>query len=469
MKKRIIAIILMVALAVMLHNTTAASFVKATIILDGNTLGTYALIDGQTVILPVRDICQALGYEVRWTEKNGVRKITATKNSETVIFDLTHQTVTYNGHLLSAGTHNGSGIRLISSQTYIDSGLFSTIFSVAADYSEENNQVTLIKRVENNLNVKTEKLTSETEYLTAALQYPQLEGLADEAVQTDVNTVFRQLAETAMATGKKNATEMASYIRDGYTGAVGKCETVFDYLVTYNQDGLISIVFIDYQYCGGAHGATTQTAYTIDLTTGLVLSLADVLNNKTDYVPYINASIRHEIDRRVATEQLYEFEFDPFVGISSTTGYYLSNDAVVVYFQEYEHFPYACGIQEFAVSFDELSGMFATRFAFLSGTVYLLKADTNTTVPVSSLTRIELQDKSESGNCWHCIITDGGVVTIVSELYVTDSHENTRTYICNLKTVGTGEAVITFKYFSDLEDEVSAEDKDTRVFYVTVS
>ncbi len=366
MKKRIIVIVLTSVMTVMLCTAAAASQMKAAIMFEGNTLDTSALIDGEAVCLPVRDICQLLGYTVLWSDINGARKVTVEKGPDTVVFDLTRQMVTENGHSFSAGTHFGSGIRLISNRTYIDSGLFATVFPVNADYNTWEVLVTLERRAESSVTVSAEVLSSETEYLTATIQYPKLDGLADTTVQSAVNNMLEQAGRDALAAGQQNASDMAASIRDGYTGAVGKCETVFDYMVTYNQNNILSVVMSEYQYAGGAHGGTVQRAYTVDLAKGKVLAFSDLMRQRADYAPYINHAIRREIDRRVETGDLYEFEFAPFSDIGEAPEYYLSYDAVVFYFQEYAYFPYAAGIQEFTVAFDELDGMFAEPYAFLA-------------------------------------------------------------------------------------------------------
>ena len=396
MKKNIIAVIVAVLL-IMLPITVSAYDDQAVILLDGSDLDTYALIDDTNVFLPVRDVCQALGYEVVWTDVNGVRKITVSNGDDTVELDLTHQLVTDNGHQFSAVTNTGSGILLVSSRTYIDSGLFSTVFPADTDYNTYSGRVMLERRNDNNITIVTEKLSSVTGYLKAALQYPQLEGLSDTAAQDAVNKVLKQVAQNALETGQKNASAMGSSIRDGYTGAVGKCETVFDYMVTYNQNDLFSVVMMEYQYVGGAHGSTFQNAYTFELATGAVLPFSVLMDDSVNYSACINAYIRGEIDRRVENGDLYEFEYSPFADIGIEPGFYLADNALVIFFQEYEYFPYTAGIQEFAVPYYNLNGMFSVPYSFLGGSVVTLDSDSPNTLSAgeygqSCLKRTRLAD-----------------------------------------------------------------------------
>ncbi len=367
MKKRITALLLAAALAAALFTAAGASGTEASVTLDGSALTVRALIDGESVSLPVRGICEALGYSVVWSAAGGVRTATVTKGRDTVVFDLTHRQVTDNGHTFSADTRFGVGLRLVSGLTYLDAGLLSSVLPVDADCDALRETVTLTSRAENKLTVQTEKLSSETDYLSASLQYPQLSGMINAGVQDAVNAVLKQAAQASLETGEKNASAMATSIRDGYTGALGRCETVFDYAVTFNRDGLFSVVLMDYQYAGGAHGGTVQTSYTIDLSNGKILALSDLMDRSADYTSCLNASVRREIDRRAEAGVLQEFEFSPFSTIGPEPQYYLSNGALVLYFQEYAYFPYAAGIQEFAVPLDELGTLLAAQYAFLSG------------------------------------------------------------------------------------------------------
>jgi inhibitor of cysteine peptidase len=377
-----------------------------------------------------------------------------------------------NGHQFSALTRFGDGIRLVSSRTYIDSGLISMVFPVTADYNAQGGQVTLERIAENDITVKTETLSSETAYLTASVQFPQLVGLADETAENDFNAILKQSAEDALAAGKKNASDMAASIRDGYTGAVGKCETAYDFTVTYNQNGLFSVVLMDYQYAGGAHGTTVQSAYTFDLKPGDVLALEDLMDGTANYAARINETIRQEIDRRVEARELSEFDFSPFSDIGEEPEFYLSNNAVVFYFQEYEYFPYAAGIQEFAVPYYELFDMFASPYSFLGGEVVTLGADETSSLAIGELARVVLDGNPTTGYTWHVTISGGAVVSL-GEWYESGGGDGLvgagGTYTWYYKAVKAGSATLTFKYYRDWEGEASASDDDTIVYQISVS
>lgn len=330
---------------------------QASVWLDGNKLDVPALVGGSSVSLPVRCVFEALGYRVAWSDQGGQRTITLTRDGSEAVLDLQLQKIAVEGHVINARTAAGDGLFISAGTAYMESGLFEALFSAGVSYDAHNAQVSLFRRNENKITVRPQAILGDVKYLVASIQYPQLSGLADKDVLETVNGKLEAVAQEARMTGEQNAANMAEAIRDGYTGAAGNCETFFDYFVTYNQHDLFSVVLTEYQYAGGAHGATVQHAFTFDLATGRVLQLSDLMMEGSGWTGYIDGVIRREIDRRAEAGILSEFKHSKFGGIGAATAFYLDHDAVVICFREYEYFPYVAGIQEFRIPYSDLSGM----------------------------------------------------------------------------------------------------------------
>jgi hypothetical protein len=56
----------------------------------------------------------------------------------------------------------------------------------------------------------------------------------------------------------------------------------------------------------------------------------------------------------------------PFVSIAENQSYYLDNTGVSVYFQQYEYFPYAAGIQHFTADYSQLKEMLIPELSTLA-------------------------------------------------------------------------------------------------------
>lgn len=182
-------------------------------------------------------------------------------------------------------------------------------------------------------------ITANVEGLTTKISYPQVSGLKSRSAQNKINASFYNMASKALEEGKINAASLKS---EGYTGE--PCETDFGYKVKYNTKGILSVVFTDYQYSGGAHGYTIMTSKNIKLSNGKSIALRSMFTNKKAAVKKINSKIKSKIKSRKLT-QLFKFR-----SIAKKQSYYITKKGITVFFQEYEYFPYADGIQHFTIT-----------------------------------------------------------------------------------------------------------------------
>lgn len=470
MKKLTVLFAILLAISLSAGLQASAKDIYTPLSLDGAPLDSQAVVSGETVYLPVRSVCEALGYEVTWQNQNGVKTVAVQKDADSVVLDLTNQQIQDNGHRYYAPGGPEGGIELMDGRTYLDSALFDPLFAVCSKYDAKENRVALQRIYENGLTIATEKTESQENLLKLTLQYPQISGLPDAKVQDSINSVMKQAALNAEAEGRKNAEDMKHWIADGYTGGVTQCETYFDYAIEYNQNGLLSIVFKNYQYAGGAHGSTIQSSYTFDLATGKDLSLADLMTSGSGYNASINAAIRTEIDSRIQSGGLVEF--DPgFTDIGNDPPYYVSNSGLVFYFQQYEYFPYAAGIQEFNIPYNSLKSMLKPEYRFFYSAPVMLDAEKTNPLSVGDIGRVTLAGNPTTGYTWHCEISDQAVMTQVSGSYTADEANGLvgvgGTYLWSFKAQKAGNATITFRYYRDWEGPQAAA--QTVAYKITVS
>jgi len=127
-----------------------------------------------------------------------------------------------------------------------------------------------------------------------------------------------------------------------------------------NERGLLSIRFENYAYLeGAAHGLTDVGSVNMDLKSGHDYSLSDLFLSDVPYQEIINTKIEEQL-----TEE------DPpltraFPGVTAQQGYYLTQRALVVYFQLYEFTPYTFGIPEFRIPLPKLSKSLSPKVASL--------------------------------------------------------------------------------------------------------
>lgn len=118
------------------------------------------------------------------------------------------------------------------------------------------------------------------------------------------------------------------------------------YTVTNESDSLISLYNDFYSYLGGAHGNTLRNSYTIDKDKKEMLSLNNLFTNGYDYKKIINDDIIKQINSH--PENYYE-SGKQFQGINDEQNFYIDQNNLVIYYQQYEIAPYCYGIPEFKI------------------------------------------------------------------------------------------------------------------------
>ena len=452
------------------ESDTESSVTQAEIILNGASIAADALIGENVVYLPVRSLCEAMGYTVQWSEINNQKIVTVIKDGEKIALNLDNQSIANNGHTLYiSGNYNGSGCFLYKGSTYLESGAISDNFNVSVQFDAQAGVVTIAGLSVNQISINTMTLNSEDDNLKITLQYPQIYGLENNEVQNSINAVFTKAASAAVAEGLGNAYNYF-LIKEQYPDDIAKCETSLNYAVTYNQKGLLSATLYDYQYSGGAHGMTFQSSYTFDLNTGDILKLSDLMDNDSDYISYINTAIREEIDKRTASGSLIEFEESKFETIGDDPYFCLNDDSLVIYFQQYEYFPYVSGIQAFPIQFSEIGNMLGERYSFLNDETLLLEKGAQNTLAVGDLACATLDGNPTTGYSWYCTIGDDEVIAAESDDYTSNSDliGAGGTYSWRFKALKEGQTTITFKYYRSWEGEASATAENTVIYQVNV-
>lgn len=352
-------IVIFLLLSMCIHGF-AESVSQPAVEINGNGIGAVAHIDGKDVYLPLRAICEALGYEVQWYGEHYT--VSVSGPGKNILIDLINNKITANGHtyyMLMDGYKN------IENKIYMKTVFFSDNLGLKMQEGAQNSVIKLQSIEENAISIKPVTEILNTDTIDITLYYPRIRGLTDKTVQDKINSIFKNTAIEAKNEGLKNTDEIEMMIEEGYTGRTLKCETYFDYRLKYNQNGLLSIVFMNYQYAGGAHGSTVQSSYTLNIETGEEYELKDLMKSDFDYVSFMSGIVKDEINERVKEEILPEYSISPFEAIKEDQDFYLSADAVMVYFQQYEYFPYAAGIQEFPVQYSILKDKFKPDFSFL--------------------------------------------------------------------------------------------------------
>ena len=308
---------------------------------EGKPLDSEVFVENGALKLPLEPITAALGYSIETSGQDQLI-ITAT-DQNTITIDLSKVKVTNKNH----DYYLNEIPTVTNGMHYFNADFFSDTMGLRVYWDQSKNSVQLSKNKRNTIEIQTIKNSFETDILKATIQYPAVEGLENQDVQEKINHEFKQLADQSIQEGEKNAKELADSAKD-FPDMPRQCETYFNYLIKYNQNGLLSLIFLNYQFAGGAHGGTIQTAFTFDLESGKQFKLQDFFIEDADYLTIFNDQIQKHLSQR----GLLSLLFEPFKGMNLDQPFYLSNNGFVVFYQQYEILPYSAGIQEFQVDFN---------------------------------------------------------------------------------------------------------------------
>jgi hypothetical protein len=180
--------------------------------------------------------------------------------------------------------------------------------------------------------------------------YPYIQGLHDEKKQQKLNVRLKEKAETTQRTA-----QYASKMLDGTKTAV---DASFDYSVKRNDNGILSIVMNERINAGNQKGMNVQSAMNIDTISGKFYKLQDFFSEKADYT----ATISDEIKRQMKQKGLDKKLLSDFKQIKSDEDFYITDSKIIIFFQQYEYFPYECGITEFEIPLRSLDGILKPEY-----------------------------------------------------------------------------------------------------------
>lgn len=323
--------------------THGASTVSLT--LSGEVLSTKGVLMNGVTMVPAESLGVELGFTVNVC--NDEDEIVLSKGNRKITLSEGRSVAEINGHevrLYNRPVREGNEV-MIPLRFVLENMGYHVIWQGAVHPT-----VDLRPIHENDIIIGTIRERQETAILTIDMQYPKISGLSPE-VQDPMNAYFAERVKPALEQGYESE-------RDSKAGPVSWPTDLFlNYRVAYNQKGLLSIVFDDYLYMGGAHGGTERYGYTADIKTGRVFELNDLFRPEADYVSLLSAEVRKQIEA-MGIEPL-----SPFTEIRSDQDFYIEKDSLVIYFQQYELMPYAYGFPEFRIPMASLTDVLAPELA----------------------------------------------------------------------------------------------------------
>lgn len=188
------------------------------------------------------------------------------------------------------------------------------------------------------------------------IKYPHFISNTYQTLANKLNSLYRTKAVMYERSNIMNLYQMAMVdyeysVKNNFP--IHQYEAVVNYTVTYNQNCVLSLYFDQYEYTGGAHGLTVRTSDTWNLPQSKMIELPDMFPGRTNYKEYITWTIDKQIEQKISQESwMY---FDNYVQLVNenfkVNNFYLTEEGVVIYFQQYDIAPYASGIPTFVIPY----------------------------------------------------------------------------------------------------------------------
>lgn len=339
----------------------AATASKVTFPLNSNKYtvnGTEKAMDSQTftengrTYVPFRYLGYSLGASEKEVSYDTAKKAAVIKlNGQTIVATLGSSVLQIDNDEVQMDVaplmRNG---HVYLPARYIAEGQGYTVHWDAA-----TNSVLLNKEApsENQPQITSKKIQSETDMLIVNMELPVISGLKNTEFQESLNKQFLQDATQNQAEHEKRAKEDKLASESGaYPFRTHSLYTEYQAIPTKD---VLSLILLTSDYTGGAHGSHYRTILNIDLKNDQLISLKELFKADVDYKQIINSEIARQIKLKEASGEMFFYQGDmAFKTISDTQPIYIKGDYLVICFDQYEIAPYAAGFPEFEIPLSQL-------------------------------------------------------------------------------------------------------------------
>ncbi len=188
----------------------------------------------------------------------------------------------------------------------------------------------------NDYNISTQTHTDQQVNIEVEIKYPVITKMQNKDIENRINSIIENkfgLHDEPAETGDETFKETLNV----------------NYEVKRRTENALSLrIFFSAYMEGAAHPSNFIEGLTINLKTGKELQLQDLFAQGVDYKSILDPILKEKVNKLD-----YEL-FEEFKGIEDKQGFYLTDTALVIYYQEYVYTPHAVGPLEFEIDLNEI-------------------------------------------------------------------------------------------------------------------
>ncbi len=213
------------------------------------------------------------------------------------------------------------------------------------------------------LTTKTFSEINKPKMFQLSAEYPELGGVAPE-IAARFNQLAKSKALTELNAFRKDMLEMtAEDIKFARERGISNTAEV-SYSVIHADAELISILFSNYSYTGGAHGNAYTFVLNFDLKSGREFELADLFKPDSNFLQVLSDISVKELER-----SLFDGNEDEWVRTGAGPkaenfgSWNLKRSGLALTFDSYQVAAYAAGPQEVIIPYLKLRSMFSRTYS----------------------------------------------------------------------------------------------------------
>ncbi len=205
--------------------------------------------------------------------------------------------------------------------------------TVNAQSNSESNQIAKIK------DVSEEQIN---QYFVMSLIYPKVELQNNEVAQRNINNSIKEYIDKV----KAGAEDIQKLVDKNKNSINRQYYCTTSYVVTLNENNLLSFVIVYNDYTGGANTTEINEPFNFDLTTGKRILIKDLFKEDKleETINLINKNISTGFEN--SSNTIFKFE-----SIDENVKFYMADTYLKLYFNAYEYTPYSEGTPTFKMPY----------------------------------------------------------------------------------------------------------------------
>ncbi len=225
----------------------------------------------------------------------------------------------------------------------------SFVLGNAMIYSSETEAVKLVEKKQETENLKC--------------RWPEVVNFKNKEVEKKINAEIKEIAFDLYRASKeeieqgKQAERSEAEKDQEWKKAFGKFEWEYyvEYEVPYNHNELVSIYFEQmFSSNRQAHPVNQSRAITVNTQNGKVLPLKDLFEPNSDYKTLLDSWMKEYLQKKKNELPLLIKSMDEFKGIEPEQEFYLTDKALVIFYQMYKYTPRPAETLKIAVPYKNM-------------------------------------------------------------------------------------------------------------------